>query len=144
MRGLLITLAIVALIGAVALVGLSVQWRDNVAQEDLGPSEAQQNRAQEYAVQKSIPPQQLNETQIRRYQEQLDSAGFPTGSEKGSLTPQTEAALRSYQEKYGLPITGELDDATQRSLVAGQMPLPGRPTEGESIPGGTAPRGSPR
>jgi peptidoglycan hydrolase-like protein with peptidoglycan-binding domain len=144
MRGLLITLAIAALIGAVALVGLSVQWRDNVAQEDLGPSEAQQIREQEYAVQKSVPPQQLNETQIRRYQEQLDAAGFPTGSEKGSLTPQTEAALRAYQEKHGLPITGELDDATQRSLVAGQMPTPGRPTEGESIPGGTAPRGSPR
>jgi peptidoglycan hydrolase-like protein with peptidoglycan-binding domain len=144
MSGLLITLAIAALIGAVALVGLSVQWRDNVAQEDLGPSEAQQIREQEYAVQKSVPPQQLNETQIRRYQEQLDAAGFPTGSEKGSLTPQTEAALRAYQEKHGLPITGELDDATQRSLVAGQMPTPGRPTEGESIPGGTAPRGSPR
>jgi peptidoglycan hydrolase-like protein with peptidoglycan-binding domain len=144
MRGLLITLAIAALIGAVALVGLSVQWRDNVAQEDLGPSEAQQIREQEYAVQKSVPPQQLNETQIRRYQEQLDAAGFPTGSEKGSLTPQTEAALRAYQEKHGIPITGELDDATQRSLVAGQMPTPGRPTEGESIPGGTAPRGSPR
>jgi hypothetical protein len=144
MRGLLIILAIAAVIGAVALVGLSVQWRDNVPQEDLGPSEAQQIRAQEDAVERSIPPQQLNETQIRRYQEQLDAAGFPTGSEKGSLTPQTEAALRAYQEQYGLPITGELDDATQRSLVAGQMPTPGRPTEGESIPGGTAPRGSPR
>jgi hypothetical protein len=144
MRGLLITLAIAAFIGAVALVGLSVRWRDNVSQEGLGPSEAQQNRAQEYVVRKSIPPQHLNETQIRRYQEQLDAAGFPTGSEKGSLTPQTEAAIRGYQEKYGLPITGELDDATQRSLVAGQMPTPGRATEGESVPGGTAPQGSPR
>jgi peptidoglycan hydrolase-like protein with peptidoglycan-binding domain len=144
MRGLLITLAVAAGIGAVALVGLSVKWRDNVSQEDLGPSEAQQRRAQEYAVQKSIPPQELNETQIRHYQEQLDAAGFPTGSEKGSLTPQTEAALRAYQEQHGLPITGALDDATQRSLVAGQMPTPGRPTEGESVPGGTAPRGSPR
>jgi peptidoglycan hydrolase-like protein with peptidoglycan-binding domain len=144
MRGLLITLAIVAFVGAVALVGLSVQWRDNAPQENLGPSEAQQNRAQEYAVQKSTPPQQLNETQIRRYQEQLDVKGFPTGSEKGTITLQTEAALRAYQEQYGLPITGELDDATQRSLVAGQTPTPGRPTEGESIPGGTAPSGSPR
>jgi peptidoglycan hydrolase-like protein with peptidoglycan-binding domain len=57
---------------------------------------------------------------------------------------ETEAALRAYQAKYGLPVTGELDDATQRSLVAGQTPTPGRPTEGESIPGGTAPGGSPR
>jgi peptidoglycan hydrolase-like protein with peptidoglycan-binding domain len=144
MRGLLITLAIAAFVGAVALVGLSVQWRDNTPQGNLGPSEAQQERAQEQAVQKSVPPQQLNEAQIRRYQEQLDVKGFPTGSEKGALTLQTEAALRAYQQKYGLPITGELDEATQRSLVAGQSPTPGRPTEGESIPGGTAPSGSPR
>jgi peptidoglycan hydrolase-like protein with peptidoglycan-binding domain len=60
------------------------------------------------------------------------------------MTPQTEAALRAYQQRYGLPTTGRLDEATQRSLAAGQMPTPGRPTEGESIPGGTAPGGSPR
>jgi peptidoglycan hydrolase-like protein with peptidoglycan-binding domain len=86
----------------------------------------------------------LSETQIRRYQEELDVEGFPTGSEKGTLTPQTEAALRAYQQKYGLSITGELDDATQRSLLAGRTPTPGRPTEGKSVPGGTAPGGSPR
>jgi peptidoglycan hydrolase-like protein with peptidoglycan-binding domain len=144
MRGLLITLAIVAFVGAVALVGLSVQWRDNAPQENLGPSEAQQNRAQEYAVQKSTPPQQLNEAQIRRYQEQLDKEGFSTGAEKGKLTPQTESALRAYQEKYGLSVTGQLDNETQRSLVAGQTPTPGKLIEGQSVPGGTAPSGSPR
>jgi Putative peptidoglycan binding domain len=144
MRALLITFAIAVVVGAVALVGFSVQWPDGTPQEHLGPSEAQQNQAQEYAVQHSTPPQQLNEAQIRRYQERLDVEGFPTGSEKGALTPQTETALRDYQKKYGLPITGALDDRTQRSLAAGQTPTPGRPTEGESIPGGTAPSGSPR
>jgi hypothetical protein len=69
MRGLLITLAIAVVVGAVALVGFSVQWRDNAPVDDLGPSEAQQNRAQESAVQKSTPAYQLNEAQIRRYQE---------------------------------------------------------------------------
>jgi peptidoglycan hydrolase-like protein with peptidoglycan-binding domain len=144
MRVLLIALAIVVVVGAVALVGISVQWRENTAQDTLGPSEAQQNRAEEQAVQKSAPPQQLNETQIRRYQERLDAEGFSTGSEKGNITPETEAALRAYQRKNGLPATGTLDEATQRSLVAGQMPTPGRPTEGQSVPGGDAPSGSPR
>jgi peptidoglycan hydrolase-like protein with peptidoglycan-binding domain len=144
MRVLLITLAIVIIVGAVVLVGFSVQWQDQLSQRELGPSEAQQNRAQEQAVQKSIPPQQLSQDQIRRYQEQLDGEGFSTGTEKGTLTPQTEAALRAYQQKYGLSVTGELDNPTQRSLQAGQTPAPGRPTEGESIPGGNAPRGSPR
>ena len=144
MRALLIVVALAVVIGAGALIATSVQWRGDTPQADLGPSEAQQNRAEEVAVQKSTPPQQLSEVQIRRYQEQLDKAGFSTGSEKGVITPQTEVALRAYQQNYGLPITGVLDEATQRSLVAGHTPTPGRPTEGQSVPGGTAPGGSPR
>jgi peptidoglycan hydrolase-like protein with peptidoglycan-binding domain len=144
MRVGLIVLAVIVVIGAVALVGISVQWRDRTPQTDLGPSEAQQNRAEERTVQKSIPPHPLNEAQIRRYQEQLEAEGFSTGSEKGSITPETETALRAYQAKHGLATTGELDEATQRSLVAGQSPTPGRPTEGQSVPGGAAPRGNPR
>jgi peptidoglycan hydrolase-like protein with peptidoglycan-binding domain len=144
MRALLITLTIVIFVGAAVLVGLSVQWQENVSQSDLGPSEAQQNRAEERVVRKSVPPEQLSQAQIRRYQEQLDREGFPTGSEKGAVTLETEDALRAYQQKYSLPVTGELDDATQQSLRAGQTPAPGRPTEGESIPGGSAPSGSPR
>jgi putative peptidoglycan binding protein len=144
MRAALIALAVAVVVGAVALVGISLQWPYNMAQDELGPSEAQQKQAQEQVVQKSTPPEQLSEAQIRRYQEQLDTEGFPTGAEKGSITPETEAALRAYQQKYGLPTTGELDEATQRSLVAGRMPTPGKAVEGESVPGGTAPGGSPR
>jgi peptidoglycan hydrolase-like protein with peptidoglycan-binding domain len=144
MRALLIAIAAAVVVGSVVFVGFSVQWQDNTSQEQLGPSEAQQNRAQEQAVQNSTPQQQLSPTQIRRYQERLDAEGFATGSDKGAITPQTEAALRAYQRKYGLPTTGELDEPTQRSLVAGQMPTPGRPTEGESVPGGSAPSGTPR
>ena len=144
MRALLIVMAVVVVIGAGVFVATSVQWRGDPPQGDLGPSEAQQERAEQHAVQQSTAPQALTEAQIRRYQEQLDTAGFPTGTDKGVLTPQTEAALRAYQGKYGLPVTGRLDEATQRSLTAGQAPTPGRPTEGKSIPGGTAPSGSPR
>jgi hypothetical protein len=144
MKALLITLAIVVFVGAVALVGLSVRWQTDAPQSELGPSEAQQNRAEEHAVRTSVLPELLSQAQIRRYQEQLDVKGFPTGAEKGILTPETEAALRAYQQEYGLAVTGELDDVTQRSLLAGRTPTPGRPTEGESIPGGSAPGGSPR
>jgi peptidoglycan hydrolase-like protein with peptidoglycan-binding domain len=144
MRVLMIAVAVAVVVGAVAFVATSVRWQDHLPQSELGPSEAQQNRAQEQAVQKSVPPQQLNQPQIRRYQEQLDTQGFPTGPEKGRITPQTEAALRAYQQKYGLPVTGMLDEATQSSLVAGRMPTPDNPTEGKSVPGGTAPSGSPR
>ena len=143
-RLLLITVALAGAAGAIALIAISVQWQRDTSQGQLGPSEAQQKREQEQAVQKSTLPQQLTAAQIRHYQEQLDAAGFATGPEKGTMTAQTEVALRAYQERYGLPSTGVLDEATQRSLAAGQMPTPARTREGESVPGGTAPGGSPR
>jgi peptidoglycan hydrolase-like protein with peptidoglycan-binding domain len=109
----------------VVFVATSVRWRGNPSQTDLGPSEAQQNRAEQHAVQKSTAPQTLTEVQIRGYQEQLDTVGFPTGTDKGAMTPQTEAALRAYQEKQGLPISGAADDATLKQL---QLELPAATT----------------
>jgi peptidoglycan hydrolase-like protein with peptidoglycan-binding domain len=145
MRVLLIVMAVVVVIGVVGFVATSVQWRGDPSQRDLGPSEAQQNRAEQHAVQQSTDPQPLTEAHIRGFQEQLDTAGFPTGTDKGAMTPQTEAALGAYQGNYGLPVTGIFDEATQRSLTAGETLTPGRPTaEGTSMPGGTAPSGSPR
>jgi hypothetical protein len=101
MRALLIVMAVVVVIGAVVFMATSVRWRGDPSQSDLGPSEAQQNRAKPHAVQQSTAPQTLTEVQIRGYQEQLDTAGFPTGTDKGAMTPQTEAALRAYQGKMG-------------------------------------------
>jgi peptidoglycan hydrolase-like protein with peptidoglycan-binding domain len=144
MRALLVAGALVVIIGVVALVANSVRWQDDAPPVELGPSEAQQNRAEEQAVQHSEPRQQLSEVEIRRYQERLEAAGFSTGAEKGVMTPETEAALRAYQKKYGLPVTGVFDEKTQSSLVAGRVPTPGDPTDGQSVPGGTAPGGSPR
>jgi peptidoglycan hydrolase-like protein with peptidoglycan-binding domain len=144
MRTFLIAIVIVVIVGAVGLVAVSVRWQRSAPPGELGPSEAQQNRAEETAAHKSEPPQQLGEPQIRHFQEQLDALGFAAGTEKGIITPQTEAALRAYQHANGLPVTGMLDAATQRSLSAGQTREPGKPTHGQSVPGGTAPSGSPR
>jgi peptidoglycan hydrolase-like protein with peptidoglycan-binding domain len=116
MRALLIVIAVVVVIGAVVFMATSVRWQGDPSQSDLGPSEAQQNRAEPHAVQKSTAPQTLTEVQIRGYQEQLDTAGFPTGTDKGAMTPQTEAALRAYQGKNGLPVTGMLDEGQSKKV----------------------------
>ena len=116
MRALLIVMAVVVVIGAVVFMATSVRWRGDPSQSDLGPSEAQQNRAEPHAVQKSMAPQTLTEVQIRGYQEQLDTAGFPTGTDKGAMTPQTEAALRAYQGKYALPVTGMLNEGQSKKV----------------------------
>ena len=51
MRALLIVIAVVVVIGAVVVMATSVRWQGDPSQSDLGPSEAQQNRAEPHAVQ---------------------------------------------------------------------------------------------
>jgi peptidoglycan hydrolase-like protein with peptidoglycan-binding domain len=70
------------------------------------------------------PPEQgtrLDKGQIQVVQERLKEFGFDPGPVDGVLHPQTEAAIRQYQEKHGLPVSGALDEATRESL---QVPLP--------------------
>jgi peptidoglycan hydrolase-like protein with peptidoglycan-binding domain len=59
-------------------------------------------------------------------QERLQAEGFNPGSADGVLKPETEAAIRQYQQKQGLPASGALDEATLRgfkslALQAGEV-----------------------
>jgi lipoprotein-anchoring transpeptidase ErfK/SrfK len=47
----------------------------------------------------------------------LASQGISSGSFDGVIGPQTRAALRSFQQKEHLPITGELDPTTRQALI---------------------------
>jgi peptidoglycan hydrolase-like protein with peptidoglycan-binding domain len=58
-----------------------------------------------------------NREVLRDAQRQLKALGFDPGSTDGTFGPQTEAALRAYQQSYRLPETGRLDDVTLRSLL---------------------------
>jgi peptidoglycan DL-endopeptidase LytE len=54
---------------------------------------------------------------LRQAQRQLKALGFDPGSMDGTFGPQTEAALKAYQQAYRLPQTGRLDEVTLRSLL---------------------------
>ena len=58
-----------------------------------------------------------NREVLRDAQRQLKALGFNPGSTDGTFGPQTEAALRAYQQAYRLPETGRLDEVTGRSLL---------------------------
>jgi peptidoglycan hydrolase-like protein with peptidoglycan-binding domain len=65
------------------------------------------------------PPTQarlLTKDQLQKVQERLQAEGLDPGPPTGAMTPQTEAALRRYQEKQGLPVTGAADAATLQRL----------------------------
>jgi peptidoglycan hydrolase-like protein with peptidoglycan-binding domain len=63
---------------------------------------------------------------IQVAQENLREFGFDPGPVKGVFTPETQAAVRAYQARYGLAVTGLLDRATRRGLLPGfdQRPIP--------------------
>jgi Putative peptidoglycan binding domain len=53
---------------------------------------------------------------LRQVQERLQAAGFAPGPLDGRLGPQTRAALRHYQQRKGLRVTGTLDPQTLKAL----------------------------
>jgi murein L,D-transpeptidase YcbB/YkuD len=57
-----------------------------------------------------------NREQVKRAQALLEEANMYTGDIDGIFGPNTASALRQYQTKHGLPVTGELDEATRKAL----------------------------
>jgi hypothetical protein len=49
----------------------------------------------------------------------LTDFGFDPGPIDGRYTAQTQAAVRGYQARYGLPATGLLDYTTRLQLIPG-------------------------
>jgi peptidoglycan hydrolase-like protein with peptidoglycan-binding domain len=72
--------------------------------------------------------------EIQKVQERLRAEGVDPGPVDGTMSPRTQAALRHYQEKQGLPITGVADQATLEKL---QIEIaPGGAGAGEGGAGG--------
>ena len=58
---------------------------------------------------------------VKLIQERLKTEGVYAGPVDGELNAQTEAALRQYQQKHGIPVSGAVDEATLKEL---QLELP--------------------
>jgi peptidoglycan hydrolase-like protein with peptidoglycan-binding domain len=54
--------------------------------------------------------------QIKEAQEGLAKAGFYKGKPTGVFNADTKKALKSYQKKNKLPVTGRLDDEVLNKL----------------------------
>jgi peptidoglycan hydrolase-like protein with peptidoglycan-binding domain len=64
----------------------------------------------------------LTSGDIQVAQAHLRELGFDPGSVNGIYTAQTQAAVRAFQGRYGLPVSGLLDRATRRELLPGLEP----------------------
>jgi len=83
-------------------------------------------------------------------QQALKDRGFDPGDLDGTLGPRTRAAIREFQRKEGLKVTGRLDAQTKAKLgigaatVAGAEPRPGmevKPAGGEPSASAATPAG---
>ena len=79
-----------------------------------------------------VPGQQqiITKDNVKLLQERLQAEGTYAGPIDGEVNAQTEAALRQYQQKQGLPVSGEADEATLKQL---QLELPAS-RQGEGAP----------
>jgi peptidoglycan hydrolase-like protein with peptidoglycan-binding domain len=69
----------------------------------------------------------ITKDNLKLVQARLQAEGVYAGPVDGELNAQTEAALRAYQQKQGIPVSGAADEATLKQL---QIELPTSP-EGE-------------
>ncbi|HEY0794112.1 MAG TPA: peptidoglycan-binding domain-containing protein [Chthoniobacterales bacterium] len=77
----------------------------------------------------------------RALQQKLKDQGFYYGDVSGQPGPETAAALRRYQIRYGLRVTGEVNDETLRAMGLSPRAAPQAPRQVEPKSGGdTTPR----
>lgn len=86
------------------------------------------------------PKVELSATEIMRIQEALRKEGFQPG-EEGKLDAKTQQALRDFQKKNDLPVTGQPDRETAQKLgvkigeKAGAGKTPGATQQRAPMPG---------
>lgn len=81
------------------------------------PAMAQQNQGGTVPLNREeTVPLQLKAGQVMAMQQRLNERGFSAGRVDGLWGPDTSAAVRSFQQKNGLPRTGQLDQGTLRAL----------------------------
>jgi peptidoglycan hydrolase-like protein with peptidoglycan-binding domain len=108
---------VVAAIAAVAVSAISLS------------ATAQPLHSNQYAQVRSSTTDQLNMDAvpsltadgIRRVQQALANKGFSPGPIDGRLGPQTEQAIRKFQDYYGIKVSGRIDNQTLFALGEPQL-----------------------
>jgi peptidoglycan hydrolase-like protein with peptidoglycan-binding domain len=73
--------------------------------------------------QRPAPDRLLTRGDLQVAEARLNDVGCDPGPVDGLLTAQTQAAVRAFQVRYGLPISGLLDRPTREELQRGVDPV---------------------
>lgn len=123
---LALTVMIAALSGTAwaadpATSGAAEQQPSQAVESGAMQQGAEQSMQQEPAMgqeqaQQTSKPKNLSEDDIRQIQEALKEAGHDPGQVDGIWGPETEQALRAFEQEKGIESTGELNDETLSAL----------------------------
>lgn len=91
---------------------------------------ASQDQSGNQQAQNTINPSQLDRQQIRRIQTALDHKGFNVKRADGKWGPETEAAVKRFQQKQNLQGNGQLDQQTLGALGVNMSAQQGSATTG--------------
>ena len=77
--------------------------------------------------------------EVERMQKALKQQGHDPGPVDGVMGAQTSAALKAYQKKQGLRVSGQLDAETAAKLGESGQAAPSAPTGGDTKPNAVDP-----
>jgi hypothetical protein len=89
-------------------------YRDERVYEIVSPPEEQSANDTEAELRLTTP--RLRGERVRALQNALDALGYDVGGVDGVFGPGTDGAVRAFQEDYGLPVDGVVDEDTAKAL----------------------------
>jgi peptidoglycan hydrolase-like protein with peptidoglycan-binding domain len=110
-----ILITTLAALGSLFMAGQAL----STGEEHMGRSGSENSPAMtgERQMQDRVASQKLNQNQIREAQRLLNERGVKAGKADGILGKQTQKAIREFQEKENISVTGTLDEPTLRALA---------------------------
>ena len=113
MRKIVIALLATTLIGSPVFAASNNQKRPQTKQQQTSQTQPpkQQQTAQDNQTQQNLPRRE-----IRQAQQALNKDGFKVGRADGRLGPETEAAIKQFQQSKQIQPSGQLDQQTMADL----------------------------
>ena len=106
------TLALLTGLGVAALAAFAATAQTN----QPGQYKQAQNTIRHHADLEMSAAPTLDHEQILQLQHVLQNKGFEPGAPDGIFGPRTKEALRDFQDRYGIKVSGEFDNQTLYAL----------------------------
>ena len=97
--------------------GMAQERQQQGQQSGMAQERQQQQRQQAASGQnQQLRAEQLNSQQVRELQNSLQAQGVSPGPVDGIMGPQTQQAIRKFQQEEGLTAQGQIDQQTLEAL----------------------------